>query len=137
MRNDRFVSAISDVLLDEGVEKLDRGADGGGFVARDREVDRNDFGALVEDLIVSLAQEFGDTGRRLHQQQQAATCVGRLGLGHDAIQFAGTTDKVLLDHAAEDAAKVFAGLRLLMICSYSQSRHPRDLTQIRCRELDR
>ena len=35
-------------------ERLDRGADRGGFVARERKVDRNDVGTLIEDLIVSL-----------------------------------------------------------------------------------
>ena len=105
--NNRFVSAIGDVLLNECVEKLDRGAYGGGLVSRDREVDRDNFGAAIEDLIVSLAQEFGDTGRRFHEQQQTSTRAGRFCLGHDPVEFGSTTNKVLLDHSPENAAKIF------------------------------
>ena len=70
--------------------------------------------APVEDLIVGLAQKFRDAGRRFHQQQQTATRVGRFRLGHDPVQFARTTDEVLLDHAAETRRKFSLGLRLLI-----------------------
>src|SRR6185295_16600222 len=104
-----FVAAESDVLLDEGVEKLDRSADGGSLVWGDGKVDGDDVAAQVEELIVGLAQKFRDAGGWFHQEQQAATRVGRFRLDHDAVQFAPTTDKVLLDHTAENAAKLFAG----------------------------
>jgi hypothetical protein len=75
----------------------------------DRKVDGDDVAAQIEVLIVGLAQKFRDTCGWLHQEQQSATRVSRFRLDYDAVQFAPTTDKVLLDHAAEDAAKLFAG----------------------------
>src|SRR5215211_5565846 len=60
----RLVAAESDVLLDEGVEKLDRCADGGSLVWSDCKVDGDNVAAQIEKLIVGLAQKFRDAGRR-------------------------------------------------------------------------
>src|SRR5690349_10315094 len=62
VRDDWFVAAVGDVLLQKRVEKLDRRADRGGLVTRKCKIDRDDFGTLIEDLIVGLAQEFRNTG---------------------------------------------------------------------------
>ncbi len=91
------------------VQKLDRGADGSRFVAGECKVDRNDVGTLVEDLIVSLAQQFRHACRRFHQQQQSAACVCRFSVGQDPVELLVAPDKIVLRHAAEDAPEVFTG----------------------------
>ena len=106
--NNGLVATIGDVLLDERVEKLDRGADGGSLVSRNREIDRDYVGAAIEDLIVSLAKKFRDARRWFHEQQQTATRFGGFRLGQDPVELRRATDKVLLDHTAENAAEIFA-----------------------------
>src|SRR5215204_6800895 len=109
MRDVWFIELICDVLLDKRIQKFYRSTYRRGLITCDGEIDRNNFRAPIKDLVVSLAKEFGDTGRRLHQQQQTPTCVCRLRLGHDPFEFACTTDKVLLGNATKHAAETFAG----------------------------